>query len=99
MTFAKALATDLDEFVLLHANAAVELRPDRICKDIAVAGRMPVYFGDDTTDEPALAWVIDHGGVAVKVGPGDSVARHLLSSPAEMQAALADWLESGWRDQ
>ncbi|MEM9756175.1 MAG: trehalose-phosphatase [Pseudomonadota bacterium] len=103
---ANALVAEFAGFVMLPAKAAVEIRPSDIGKDIAVAramalpvfaGRTPVYFGDDTTDEPALAWVADHGGVAVKVGPGDSVARHRLSGPVEVQAVLADWLKNGWR--
>lgn len=105
--FARALVTEFDGFTALEAKSAVEIRPDGIGKEIAVAramalppfaGRTPVCFGDDTTDEAALAWVRDQGGVAVKVGPGDSVARHRLSGPAEVQAILADWLETGWRE-
>ena len=37
-------------------------------------GRVPVFVGDDATDEYALSVVYGLGGVAVKVGPGDSVA-------------------------
>ena len=106
--FAKALVTEFDGFVVLPSKAAVEVRPSGIGKDVAVAGAMalpafigrtPVYFGDDTTDEPALAWVAEQGGVAVKVGPGDSLARHRLADPADVHATLAEWLERGWRGE
>jgi trehalose 6-phosphate phosphatase len=53
------------------------------------AGRMPVYAGDDLTDEPAMAAAQDSGGFAIKIGDGDSVARHRLPDPA----ALSRWLD------
>jgi trehalose 6-phosphate phosphatase len=102
--FATALVTAFDGFEMLAAKSAVEIRPAGIGKDVAVAeamelaafaGRTPVYFGDDTTDEPALGWVAEHGGVAVKVGPGESVAPHRVASPSEVQSTLAHWLEAG----
>lgn len=98
---AAALARDLAAahpgFAVQPAKMAVELRPAGARKDKAVAalmdrppwaGRTPVYAGDDTTDEPAMALVQDKGGLAIKIGTGDSVARHRLADPA----ALADWL-------
>lgn len=106
--FARALVTAFDGFELLEAKAVMEVRPSGIGKERAVAhamalpifaGRTPVYFGDDTTDEPALAWVAQNGGVAVKVGPGDTAAPHRLSGPREVHETLADWLETGWSDR
>ena len=58
------------------------------------AGRLPVYAGDDLTDEPAMAEVQSRGGFAIRIGPGDSVARYRLAGPAE----LARWLDSGLRE-
>ena len=81
------------------AKMAYELRPQGATKDAALArlmgqkpfaGRRPVYLGDDTTDEPALEWVQARGGLAVKVGPGDSVARYRLDGPE----AVLDWLQA-----
>ncbi|MEI4471863.1 trehalose-phosphatase [Frigidibacter sp. MR17.24] len=78
---------------LQTAKMAFELRPEGATKDAALraavaaapfAGRRPVYLGDDTTDEPAIAWAGSSGGIGVKVGDGDSAARHRLSGPAEV---------------
>lgn len=83
---------------LQPAKMAVELRPSGVRKDDALArlmtmppfaGRMPVYAGDDLTDEPAMAAAQDSGGFAIKIGDGDSVARHRLPDPA----ALSRWLD------
>ncbi len=95
--FAEALAAAFPAFVLQPAKMAFELKPKGAAKDVALAeamrappfaGRRPVYLGDDATDEPALAWVAGKGGVAVKVGEGESTAPHRLESPG----AVLDWL-------
>lgn len=53
-------------------------------------GRIPVYAGDDTTDEHALERVNELGGVSIHVGDNaDTCARHRLPSVP----AVVDWLE------
>ncbi len=42
------------------------------------AGRMPVYVGDDTTDEDAIRAANEAGGFGVKVGPGGTNAAYRL---------------------
>ena len=59
------------------------------------AGRRPVFFGDDRTDEIAFAAVNEDGGVAVRVGDGDTVASRRLPDPAAVRALLRDWAEGG----
>ena len=54
------------------------------------AGRRPVMFGDDTTDEDAIAAARTLGGIGVKVGEGASTARYRLPSPAAVRAWLAE---------
>ena len=51
-------------------------------------GRVPLFIGDDITDEDGIAAAQDLGGVGIKVGPGDTGARYRIS---EWQA-FARWL-------
>ena len=55
-------------------------------------GGLPLYFGDDTTDETAFAALPDEA-ITVFVGPveRDSKARFHVNGPAEVHRALA-WL-------
>lgn len=84
--------------VLQPAKMAVELRPAGTGKDRALdrlmaappfAGRVPVYAGDDLTDEVAMARAQALGGHGIKIGAGETVAHHRLADPA----ALARWLD------
>ena len=93
-----ALADDFPMLALQPAKMAVELRPAGAGKDQALrrlmaqapfAGRRPVFAGDDTTDEAAIVAAQAQGGIGIKVGPGDSAARHRLRDPA----AVLRWLE------
>ena len=59
------------------------------------AGRRPVFFGDDRTDEIAFASVEEDGGVAVRVGDGETVASRRLPDPAAVRAVLRDWAGGG----
>jgi trehalose 6-phosphate phosphatase len=82
---------------LLRGKAVVEAKSSRVGKGLAIeafmaespfAGRSPVFAGDDVTDEPGFEAVQRQGGAGIKVGPGDSVARHRVSDPL----ALRQWL-------
>ncbi|AHM05106.1 Trehalose-6-phosphate phosphatase [Roseibacterium elongatum DSM 19469] len=104
--FATALVAEFDGFATIETTSGIEVRPSGLGKDKAVqramalpafAARRPVYFGDDSTDEPAMAWAMKNGGRAIKVGPGKSVAPHRLSGPSDVHETLAQWLETRWR--
>ncbi|WP_265501561.1 trehalose-phosphatase [Paracoccus beibuensis] len=93
------LAARNPHLMLQPAKMALELRPGGVGKDTALAqlmqmppfeGRVPVFAGDDTTDEPAMAEAQSRGGFAIKIGEGPTAARHRLSDPA----ALAAWLDA-----
>jgi trehalose 6-phosphate phosphatase len=62
------------------------------------AGRRPVFFGDDRTDEMAFASINEDGGIAVRVGDGETVAGRRLPDPAAVRALLRDWAERGTID-
>ncbi|MEX1661398.1 trehalose-phosphatase [Thioclava sp. 15-R06ZXC-3] len=100
--FAHALAERYRDFTVQPAKMAVELRPTGFSKDGALVllselsafeGRRPVYAGDDTTDEPALAWAEANGGFGIKIGAGESVARFRLPEPQQLRGWLSAALE------
>lgn len=86
-----------DGMTLLRGKKVVEMKPRRASKGMAVRSfleerpfrnRRPWYFGDDVTDEAAFEAVQSLGGVAVKIGEGETLAAHRLADPA----AMRDWL-------
>jgi trehalose 6-phosphate phosphatase len=86
------------ELELQRGKMVVELRPAGATKGEAVAaflgeapfaGRLPVFIGDDLTDEPAFELVNQRGGLSVLVGgPRTTAARARLADVA----AVRDWL-------
>jgi trehalose-phosphatase len=57
-------------------------------------GRVPVYVGDDTTDEDAFT-AIRSIGIGIRVGPPRaSAARYRLSDPAAVHHVLQRWLDA-----
>ena len=57
------------------------------------AGRRPVFLGDDRTDELAFGSVNADGGVAVRVGPGETEAARRLADPAAVRDLLRAWAD------
>ena len=91
------------QFELMHGKFVFEVKPAGVHKGGAIAafmdeapfaGRVPVFAGDDTTDENGFAVVQPRGGIAIKVGSGPSQALHRLDSPR----AVFEWLIAA-RDQ
>jgi len=87
---------------LLRGKMVVEAKPGGASKGRAIEaflkeppfeGRVPVFIGDDITDEVGFSTVQRLGGLGVKVGDGASVAWRRLPDPAalrqEMEAAVA----------
>ncbi|WP_298958138.1 trehalose-phosphatase [uncultured Methylobacterium sp.] len=97
----EALAGDLGaEYRLQLGKAVGEILPASATKGHAIraflaappyAGRRALFFGDDLTDEKAFAVVGQDGGVAVRVGDGETIAAHRLPSPATVREVLAAW--------
>lgn len=88
---------------LLHGKCVLEVKPAGASKGSAIgafvrespfSGRTPIFVGDDATDESGFAVVQALGGMAIKVGGGDSFARHRLDSPRDVHAWLQNWLSA-----
>ena len=83
------------------SKMAIEARPDGITKAdaaqaiIAQAARntVPVFAGDDTTDEDAMRVVKDAHGVTIKIGEGDTVATHRLPTSQALRMLIQDWVK------
>jgi trehalose 6-phosphate phosphatase len=95
--FAESLASD--DVHIQKGKMMVELRVagdkgDAVrtfMADPAMAGTVPIFFGDDLTDEPAFAAAAGLGGAGVLIGaPRESAARYRLDG---VPATLA-WLEA-----
>ena len=86
------------EYGVQRGKRVVELKPAGRHKGIAVLefmgeppfhGRVPVFLGDDDSDEVAFAVVNELGGYSVKVGRGSTLARWRLRGVQEVRAWLA----------
>ncbi|WP_322033723.1 trehalose-phosphatase [Paraburkholderia sp. J76] len=88
-----------DAYVLQPGKMVYEIKPKDVDKGRALrafldeppfASRRPVFAGDDLTDEKGFAVVNDLGGLSIKVGGGDTIARTRVDSVE----ALIGWLAS-----
>jgi trehalose-phosphatase len=91
---ALALGAELGSGVL-HGKDVVEISVLHASKGEALAAlrdelgaRSVLFAGDDTTDERAFE-VLGDGDVTIKVGPGDTLARHRVGSADELVEALS----------
>ncbi len=82
--------------VILPGKMVFELKPKGVDKGVAVRsfldeapfkGRVPVYMGDDITDEHAFAAVNALGGITIKIDDGETQARYRTD-----REGLLDWL-------
>ena len=86
------------DFVVQNGKRVVELLPAGTDKGKAIRlfleeppfrGRLPVFVGDDVSDEPAFAAVNALGGHSVKVGAGPTEARWRLAGVGAVRRWMA----------
>lgn len=104
-TFAEVALPRLPGYCLQHGDHVIELRPAANDKGSAIlalldeppfCGRVPVFAGDDLTDESGFAVVNARGGLSVLVGGREpSAAHYALRDPA----AVRHWLDAGEGEQ
>lgn len=89
------------DFVVEHGKMVFEIRAGGHDKGAAIAafmreapfaGRMPVFIGDDVSDEPGFAAINARGGLSLKVGGGITQARFGLPDAAAVRLWLAAWI-------
>ncbi|ABS61929.1 HAD-superfamily hydrolase, subfamily IIB [Parvibaculum lavamentivorans DS-1] len=83
---------------VIDGKMVLEAKPDHVNKGYAIenlmqvppfAGRVPVFAGDDRTDEDGFGVVRALKGVTIKIGPGLSRAEYRVASVE----AFIDWLK------
>lgn len=92
------LAPEANRFQMLGAKMAWEIRPAGIDKGGAVrslmahppfAGRLPVFVGDDVTDEDGIAAAQAMGGIGLRVPEA-------FGEPSDVRAWISRLAEEGW---
>ncbi|MFO1414520.1 MAG: trehalose-phosphatase [Burkholderiales bacterium] len=95
---------DAPGYELQPGKMLVEVRPEGRDKGTAIddfmaespfAGRLPVFVGDDLTDERGFTVVERLGGWTVKVGPGRTAARFRLPDAAAVKRWLLSPIAAG----
>ena len=98
----EAALEDEPLFTIIAGKMVFEAKPAALNKGTAAAaflveppfaGRAPLFVGDDRTDEDGFAIAQAQGGLGIKVGAGETMARHRLPSPSavlELFDALGD---------
>ena len=102
---AEELAAELGpEYRIQHGKMVAEVLPVQAGKGGAIArflehapyaGRVPLFVGDDLTDEDGFSVVNRLGGTSVRVGAGPTQATHRVASAAAFRIILRQWAESG----
>src|SRR5712692_7949015 len=93
-----------DDFELQSGKMVMEIKPSGKNKGTAIAeflaeapfrGRLPVFIGDDLTDEFGFELINRVGGCSVKVGEGSSAANWRLPNADAVRAWLRRFVERG----
>ncbi len=100
-----AVAANDDEMEMLEAVMAFDVKPRSVNKGLAVdwfmrrppfSGRIPIFIGDDLTDEYGFAAVEKRAGYAIQVGTS---RRRVTPWHIPTPAALRQWLQASIADR
>lgn len=92
------------EYRLQHGKAVVEILPsaagkgkviERFMHSAPYKGRRPIFVGDDLTDENGFRTVNALGGLSVRIGAGETIAKVRLGAPADLRHDLSRWASDG----
>lgn len=85
---------------LQHGKSVAEILPahadkgraiEAILEEAPYKDRIPIFFGDDVTDEDGIRIVNARGGLSVNVGPRSSSATYREPDPHFVRARLRRW--------
>jgi trehalose 6-phosphate phosphatase len=88
---------DHPQYSLVEGKMVYEARPigfDKggalraFMKEEPFIGRIPIFIGDDRTDEDAFRAAQELGGVGIKLGPGETSARLRIADVASVYALM-----------
>lgn len=92
------------DYRVQHGKAVAEILPsaagkgkviERFLQQAPYKGRCPIFVGDDLTDENGFKTVNAHGGLSVRIGAGDTIAKVRLETPADLRHCLSTWAFEG----
>ena len=105
LALARGIAARMGPSIRLQEGKAVaELVPAAASKGAAIgwlmghapyAGRMPVFIGDDITDEAGFETVNRLGGMSIRIGAGETCAMLRIASPTDLRAILLAAADTG----
>ena len=93
-----------NDYRVQHGKAVAEILPsaagkgkviERFLHEAPYKGRRPIFIGDDLTDENGFRTVNAHGGLSVRIGGGETIAKVRLGTPADLRHRLAAWASDG----
>ena len=93
-----------NDYRVQHGKAVAEILPsaagkgkviERFLHEAPYQGRRPIFVGDDLTDENGFKTVNAHGGLSVRIGAGETIAKIHLETPADLRHRLSVWASEG----
>lgn len=93
------VAAGADQVEILSGKAVIEVKPKHFNKGSAVmelmtsspfSGRIPLFIGDDTTDESVFAILPEFSGIGFSVGKAIEGAEGIVPSPEHVRSWLAE---------